>query len=111
MRLRTRNGQLSLGSIYKLFVVGWTFTWTLLFAFAFVLMILISLTGAPLTVNGAPVSGVGALLAGALPLVLFLPVMAFMQALIFGGFFVLAMMIYRSFRPITVETDMSRVFS
>ena len=111
MRLRTRNGQLSLGSIYKLVVVGWTFTWTLLFAFIFVLMILMSLSGVPLTVNGDPVSGVGAFLAGALPVMILFPVMIFIQALIFGGFFVLAMMIYRMFRPITVETESASVFS
>ena len=111
MRLRTRNGQLSLGSIYKLVVVGWTFTWTLLFAFIFVLMILRSLSGAPLTVNGEAAYGVGAFLAGALPAMIFFPIVAFIQALIFGGFFVLAMMIYRMFSPITVETESASVFS
>ncbi|OLF77765.1 hypothetical protein AWH62_03575 [Maricaulis sp. W15] len=110
MRLRTRNGQLTLGSIYKLVVTGWTLAWCMLFAVFFVLMILMALTGAPVTVNNSSVTGLGPVLVASLPMMVLMPVIVIIQALIFGGLFVLAMMIYRMFRPITVETDNTGVF-
>ena len=111
MRLRTRNGQLTNGSIYKLVVIGWTLSWCLLFVVIFGLLLVVAALGGPVMVNGEPVTEPLPFLLAALPGMVLLPLLALIQSLIFGGFFVLVMMVYRMVRPITVETDVPAVFT
>jgi hypothetical protein len=102
MRLKTKGGQLTLGSAYKLIVWGWLLSWGVLFGVVLLMLITITLLTGEMAVNGEIVSGrVRAFIAMA-PIVLMFPIVITLHAFMFGGLLTMGLWLYRTKRPIEV---------
>ncbi|MEM6626696.1 MAG: hypothetical protein AAF719_08340 [Pseudomonadota bacterium] len=105
MKLRTKGGQLTLGSTYKLIVWGWVLSWGAFFGLILSLLLVITLITGEMAVNGEIVSGrVEALIAMA-PIVVLFPIIITLHAFMFGGFITLGLWLYRFKRPIEVVPE------
>lgn len=106
MNLKMRDGQLTLGSVFKLVAISWTCFGVIIFGAFFLLILLAGVAMGSMEVNGEVVQGSGAVLVAALPLIIILPIIIALQALIFGGFVTLGAALYRMRRPlaVTIET-------
>lgn len=106
MNLKIRDGQLTLGSVFKLVAISWACFGVIVIGGLFLLMLLIGLASGSMSVNGDMVQGRGAVLVAMIPMVILLPIVVAIQALIFGGFVTIGAALYRQRRPlsITVET-------
>ena len=107
MELRVKeNGQLSLGSAYKMIATGWVFgvggVFALIFIPMFVVFLIVALSGQPMNVNGEITTGWAAFLPMLMMFIVFPFIIGF-HAIIFGGMVVLGLVAYRQFRPITVK--------
>lgn len=107
MELRVKeNGQLSLGSAYRLIATGWVLGVGGFFAIMIIPMLIIFLitllAGQPVMVNGEMTTGWSALAPMLFILVMF-PLIIVFHAVMFGGMIVLGLVAYRQFRPITVK--------
>ena len=103
--MKVRNGQLSLGSIYKLFVAAWATAWTSLFGCIFVILVVVTLLTGEIFVNDQVVQGrIPALLAMSPMLVLF-PVVVLLQSFIFAAFLTGGVWLYRKIRPLQVIVE------
>ena len=105
MNLRVVGGQLTLGSVFKLFVAGWICAWAVLFVVVFGLLLLIAVISGTTVVNGEVVHGRGAALIQMLPLLVILPIVIGLQSLIFGAFLTGGVWLYRLRRPLTVVAE------
>lgn len=101
MQLRIKNGQLSYGSTYKLFYVGWVAGLTLFFGILVVPMLIMAAFGVPATVNGEVVTGLEAVGSIASFLLIF-PIIIALQGLMFAGVMTLGIWLYRRWQPITI---------
>lgn len=105
MKVFVRNGTLSLGSVYKLFVAGWIVSWSAFFGLiSFFMLLGILITGSS-TVNGVVIEGRGEALSAVAPILVLFPVIICLQALMFSGFLTFGVWLFRKFRPITVVND------
>jgi len=102
MQLKTIDGKLSLGSAYKLFVVGWVIGIGGFFLAIFLIIILTAFLGAPVTINGEIVEGHPDSVLAVLPMLILVPVIVIFHAFMFGGLWLLGLVIYRLKSPITV---------
>ena len=109
MQLKTSDGKLTLGSAYKLFVVGWIIGIGGFFLAIFSIVILASLVGGSITFNGELVEGQPDILLTVLPMLIFLPVIVIFHAFMFGGLWLLGLVIYRLKSPITVTDTKTRL--
>ncbi|GJL97959.1 MAG: hypothetical protein DHS20C06_17760 [Hyphobacterium sp.] len=107
MELRVKeNGQLSLGSAYKMIATGWMFGvggfFAMMFIPMFIIFLIMALSGQPMSVNGEMTTGWAAFSPMLIMLVM-MPVVIAFHAVMFGGMIVLGLVAYRQFRPITVK--------
>ena len=102
MKLRTKSGRLTLGSAYKLIVWGWLMSWGAFILLVFSLLIAITLVTGEMTVNGEIVTGRVQALTAIAPIIVIFPIVATLQAFIFGGFIAFGLWLYRLLRPIEV---------
>lgn len=109
MKLKVVDSRLSLGSAYKLIVVGWVLSWGALFGTIFGFVVIAAITSGSMTINGEVVEGIGAIAVQILPFVIMLPLIIVFHAFVFGGLLVAGLALYRLYRPIEVvhltETD------
>jgi hypothetical protein len=105
VQLRAVDGELTLGSAYKLFFVGWLFSWSVLVGVTLLFLVLLTVVTGQVAVNDEMVYGTGPALRAMLPiLVLFPPIVVF-QAFIFAGFLTFGIWLYRLRRPLLVIAD------
>ena len=105
MKLIIRDGKLSFGSIYKLFVVSWSTTWIAFAGFVIAIILLGTLITGETMMNGETVEGrIPALLALA-PMIILFPVVIFLQSFIFAAFLTGGVWLYSRKRPIDVVIE------
>ena len=107
MKLRTVDGNLTLGSAYKLFVWSWILSWGFFMGAILVLLVLITLMTGQMAVNGEIVEGRGAALAAMAPVVVAFPIIIVLHAFMFGGLLTFGTWLYRLRRPLTVVSESS----
>lgn len=102
MELRTVNGRLELGGVFKLFATGYLLGAGVLFVPLFALVELFGLvTGAPVPLDGQAVSdGTGPLVG--LMMLIMAPIVVAMQSVMFGGLAVLGIWLYQKRRIVSV---------
>jgi len=105
MQLRTVNGELTLGSVYKLIVWGWLIGWGIFFIPIMLLIVIGATIAGEMSVNGEMIYGHGLVLLHVLPFLVLIPIIIVMHAFMFGGLLTLGVSIYRRFRPLTVTAD------
>lgn len=102
MQLRTVDGNLTLGSAYKLFVWSWTLSCGLFMGAFLIIIVLVTLATGQMAVNGEMVQGRGPALMAMLPMLLLFPVFIVLHAFIFGAFLTFGAWLYRLRRPLRV---------
>ena len=105
MELKTKDGNLTLGSAYRLIVTAWIISWGAMMAFVLLLLFLAALLTGEMMVNGEVVQGRGTALAAMLPMLVLFPVVIAMQAFMFGGFLLGGLWLYRLKRPLRVVAE------
>ncbi len=105
MNLRVAGGQLTLGSVFKLFAVGWICAWAALFVIVFGMLLLIVAISGTMVIDGEVVHGRGVALVQMLPLLVIFPIVIGLQSLIFGAFLTGGVWLYRLRRPLTLVTE------
>jgi hypothetical protein len=102
VQLRTEGGNLTLGSVFKLIVVGWVLSFGLVFSVIFLLLVLGAFFAGETLVNGQMVHGRDALLAQLWPFLVILPIMIPLQAAMMGGLVTAGLWLYSLRRPLSV---------
>ena len=102
MQIRQKGGQLSYGSAYKLFFVGWVCGWALLIIPFLLIMVIMTAAGGTATVNGEAYSGMGGMMA-LVPALIFFPIIIAIQGVIAAAAMTAGIWLYRRVRPITVS--------
>ena len=102
MQIRQKRGQLSYGSAYKLFFVGWVCGWALLIIPFLLIMVIMTAAGGTATVNGEAYSGMGGMMA-LVPALIFFPIIIAIQGVIAAAAMTAGIWLYRRVRPITVS--------
>lgn len=105
MKLRTVDGQLTLGSVFKLFVVGWICSWIALFGLIFALLLVVGVASGSMVVNGEVVHGRTSVLMQMLPFLVIFPVAVVLQGFLFAGMLTGGVWLYRLKRPLTVIVE------
>lgn len=105
MNLKIRDGQLTLGSVFRLAAVGWAVCGLIIFGGIFLLLLLIGIAGGAMLVNGETINGRGAVLMAMLPMIVILPVILALQAVMFGGMITGGAALYRLWRPLSVSAE------
>lgn len=105
MELKTTDGRLKLGSVFKLVATGDLLGAGVIFIPGFALIALGGLaTGVPVKWGGQVVEGAAATFLTLMPLVM-IPFVLAMQAMMFGGLIVLGLALYQTRRPLRVVAD------
>jgi hypothetical protein len=105
MQLRIRDGQLTLGSAYKLMVWGWILGMGTFMGGVFLLMVLLSLLTGQMGVNGEMVQGTGPTLLALAPGLIMLPIIIVLHAFCIGGIILFGLWLYRTRNPLAVTFD------
>lgn len=105
MELKTRDNQLTLGSVFKLFVTGWLCAWTVFAGVIFLLLLVIGVATGSMLVNGEVVQGRGTVLLAMAPAFILLPIVIVIQAIMFAAFLTGGVWLYRLRRPLTVVSE------
>lgn len=105
MNLKIRDGQITLGSVFKLVATGYACFGIVFFGGIFLLLILIGIGSGSMTVNGDMVQGRGSVLAAMLPAVILLPIVIAIQAVVFGIFVTVGAALYRLRKPLAVNVE------
>lgn len=105
MNLKIRDGQLTLGSVFKVVAVGWACVGGVFCGGIFLLLAVIAAVTGQMTVNGELVQGRGAALGALAPAIVFLPVAIALQGVIFGAFITVGAALYRLRRPLSVTVE------
>ncbi len=105
MNLTVRDGQLTLGSVFKLVAISWLCFGLLFFGGLFLLIFVIGAASGTMLVNGETVEGGGAIMAATLPMLLFLPVVIGLQAAMFGGAIAAGAALLRLRKPLSVTIE------
>ena len=105
MQLRTVDGKLTLGSVYKVIVWGWLVSWGIIFIPVFYIFTIFSIISGQVTFNGEMINGHAAVFAHLWPFLLLPPIVVVMHAFMFGGFITFGVWIYRHWRPLTVTAE------
>lgn len=105
MNLTVRNGQLTLGSVFKLVAIAWLCFGFIVVGGFFLLIMLIGVASGSMTVNGEAVVGRGTVLLSMLPMLVILPLAIVMQAVMFGGMVMAGAALFRLRRPLTVSVE------
>ncbi|MFT4954363.1 MAG: hypothetical protein ACI8U3_000734 [Brevundimonas sp.] len=105
MNLTIRDGQLTLGSVFKLVAISWLCFGVVVFGGLFLLLLLIGVASGSMVVNGDMVQGRGSVLVAMLPLLILLPIIFALQAVIFGAFATAGAALYRLRKPLSVTVE------
>lgn len=107
MHLKTRNGKISLGSFYKLFVVAWLLSWGALFAIVLAIFAVAAALGGGITINGEVIVGQAEALLAVASAIGLAPLIITLNAFFYGGLLTFGIVLYRIWRPILIleETD------
>lgn len=105
MQLRTVDGKLTLGSVYKLIVWGWLIGWSIFFIPIMLLIVVGGTLAGQMSVNGEMVYGHGTVFMHMAPMLILAPLIIVMHAFMFGGLITLGVLIYRKWRPLTVTAE------
>lgn len=105
MNLKIRDGQLTLGSVFRLVAISWACFGVVVVGGLFLLIFLIGLASGTMQVNGEMVEGRGAVMAAMLPMLILVPIIVALQAVMFGGFVVAGAALYRLRRPLSVTAE------
>lgn len=105
MNLTVRNGQLTLGSVFKLVAVSWLCFGFIVVGGFFLLIMLIGVASGSMTVNGEAVVGRGTVFLSMLPMLVMLPLVIAMQAVMFGGMITAGAALLRLRRPLAVTVE------
>ena len=111
MKLKVKDGQLTYGSAYKLFVVSWICgVGTFFMGFFLLATVIMFLVGSGY-VNGEEVTKRGDLLTSIMPVFVVVPLITVIHAFMFGGLLLFGVWIFRRRGTITVEGyDAPQVF-
>ena len=104
MNPKILDGQLTLGSVFRLVAIAWSCFGLIIIGGLFLLILLIGLASGSVEVNGELVQGRAAVLSAMLPIVILVPIIVVLQALIFGGFVTAGAALYRLRRPLSVTS-------
>lgn len=102
MQIRQKGGQLSYGSAYKLFFVGWVCGWALLIIPFLLIMVIMTAGGGTATVNGEAYSGMGDMMK-LLPALIIFPIIIALQGVLVAAAMTVGIWLYRRVRPITIS--------
>lgn len=105
MQLRTVNGNLTLGSVYKLFVWSWVLSWGAFMGAILLLLTLIALATGQMFVNGELVQGRGPAAFAMLPMFVLFPIVIVVQGFMFAAFLTFGAWLYRLRRPLKVAPE------
>lgn len=105
MNLKVRDGQLTLGSVFKLVAISWLCFGMVVFGGVFLLLLVIGLASGSMVVNGDMVSGRSAVLTSMLPVLILFPIVLALQAALFGAFATGGAALYRLRRPLSVTIE------
>lgn len=105
MQLRTVDGKLTLGSVYKIVVWGWLIGWSIFMIPIFLLIVIGATISGQMSWNGEMIYGSGEIFMRLLPFVFLPPIIIVFHAFMFGGLITLGVLIYRRFRPLTVVAE------
>lgn len=105
MNLTVRDGQLTLGSVFKLVAMSWLCFGLPVFGGLFLLVFVIGAASGTMLVNGETVEGRGAVMAATLPMLLLVPVIIGLQAAMFGGFIAAGAALLRLRKPLSVTIE------
>ena len=105
MQLKVKDGKLSLGSVYKLFVVAWSTAWITTLGFVLSILVIITLITGEMAVNGETVSGRGPALLAMAPMLILFPIVVFLKSFIFAAFLTGGVWLYRLKRPLVVISE------
>ncbi|MCF6293825.1 MAG: hypothetical protein L3J04_10570, partial [Robiginitomaculum sp.] len=100
MKLRVRNGNLTLGSVFKLIFIGWVFFGGFFAGFIIFIIVLATAFTGNMMVNGEIVQGRVEALLAILPMLLLFPLIVAFHALFFAGFVSFGLWLYRLKRPL-----------
>ncbi len=105
MHLKTEDGNLTLGSAYRVIFWGWVFSWSALLIPTSLIITVGALMSGQMNVNGEMVYGVGQILTRLLPFFVMLPIVIVMQAFIIGAFLTFGLWLYRHWKPLSVAAE------
>ena len=80
MELKVVNGQLELGSIFKLCFTGWLVAWSLIMAIAVIGFLIADVLSGDVVINGETVTGVSVVTSQIIPFLLLLPIIVLLQS-------------------------------
>ncbi len=100
MHLRSVDGKLTLGSVYRLCVVGWVVGWGLLFGVFLVLFALIVVLAGAAGAFGHQTFGAAAILVQMIPLIIMIPITVVIQAFIAAGLLTFGVWLFQTRRPL-----------
>lgn len=105
MELMVRNGNLSWGSMFKLYFFSWIGGFGALFGGAFFLILLLALLSGEVMVNGEPVYGAMQIFLQLMPFLILIPIVIVFHAFFFGGILLFGTWVFSRFRPIAVHLE------
>ncbi len=105
MNLKIRDGQLTLGSVFKLTEISWLCFGVLLAAVFMLFFVVTAVTGGEVMINGEVIQGRGAVFSALIPFLVLLPLIIAVQALILGAFVTAGAALYRLRRPLAVTAE------
>lgn len=105
MNIIIRNGQLTLGGVFKLTAISWLCFGTVFFGGIFLLLLVFGASTGSMMVNGEMVQGHGAVLTAMLPMLILVPLVIAIQSVVFAAFITAGAALYRLWRPLSVTTE------
>lgn len=105
MNLKIRDGQLTLGSVFKLVAISWLCFGVVFVGGIFLLIFIIGAVSGQMMVNGDMVQGRAAVIGAMAPMAILIPIIIAVQAVLFGGFVLAGAALYRLRRPISVTAE------
>lgn len=105
MNLKIRDGQLTMGSVFKLVAISWLCFGVVFFGGIFLLIFIIGAASGQMIVNGDMVQGHAAVIGAMAPMVILVPIVIAIQSVLFGGFVLAGAALYRLRRPMSVTAE------
>ena len=105
MNLKVRDGQLTVGSVFKLVAISWACFGMIVIGGLFLLFFLLGVASGEMMVNDQVVEGRGAVFGAMLPMFILIPIIVLLQAFLFGGFVAAGAALYKLRRPLSVTAE------
>lgn len=104
MNLKIRDGQLTLGAVFKLTAISWLCFGGILCAIFMLLFVVTAVTGGEVMINGETIQG-REVFSAMIPFLVLLPLIIAVQALVLGAFVTAGAALYRLRRPLAVTAE------